>query len=173
MQLTNEIVFRTLEPNDAPALLAMMRELARFENQEHLIGASEESVRRDGFGDAPLFSGYIALDDDEPAGFVTYTMPYTIWGARQFVLVDDLFVRETYRSRGIARRLMSFIEKLVLERGTYARWTVSPGNERAIAFYKSLGARYVPKGHCYWHLDVEEKENSPSPLGGEGIRPSA
>ena len=80
-------------------------------------------------------------------------MAYSTWGARQYVLVDDLFVREAHRGRGIARRLMSFIEELVLERGTYARWTVSPNNERAISFYKSLGARYVPKGHCYWHLE--------------------
>jgi ribosomal protein S18 acetylase RimI-like enzyme len=155
MQPSNDILFRKLEPDDAPALLAMMRELARFENQEHMIGATEESLRRDGFGAAPQFGGYIAVDGGESAGFVTYGKAYTIWGARRFILVDDLFVREAYRGRGIARRLMSFIEKMVLERNTYARWTVSPDNERAIAFYKSLGARYVLKGQCYWHLDAE------------------
>jgi hypothetical protein len=33
---------RPIEPDDASVLLGMMRELARFENQEHLIGATEE-----------------------------------------------------------------------------------------------------------------------------------
>jgi ribosomal protein S18 acetylase RimI-like enzyme len=153
MQAPTDIAFRPLEPDDAPALLAMVRELARFEEKEHLVGATEDSVRRDGFGETPLFHGYIALAGGEPAGFVTYGMSYSTWGAREYVLVDDLFVREAYRGRGIARRLMSFIELMVIERGTYARWTVSPDNERAIAFYKSLGARYVPKGFCFWHLD--------------------
>lgn len=144
---------RPIEPGDAPALLSMMRELARFKNQEHLISATEESIRRDGFGAAAQFGGFIALEDSERAGFVTYGNAYTTWGGRQFILVDDLFVRETYRGRGVARQLMAAVEKLVIARGTYARWTVSPDNERAIAFYKSLGARYVPKGFCFWHLD--------------------
>jgi ribosomal protein S18 acetylase RimI-like enzyme len=148
-----DIRIRPLAASDAPDLLSMMRELARFENQEHLIAATEESIRRDAFGATPLFSGYIALADAKSAGFVTYAMPYNIWGARRVLLVDDLFVREAFRRRGIARRLMAAIETLVLERGTYARWTVSPSNERAIAFYKSLGARYILKGMCYWHLE--------------------
>ena len=62
-------------------------------------------------------------------------------------------MREAYRGRGVARQLMATVEKLVVAHGTYARWTVSPDNDRAIAFYKSLGARYVLKGQCYWHLD--------------------
>lgn len=153
MQSSSSITIRPIEPDDAPALLAMMRELARFENQEHLIGATEQSIRRDGFGAAAQFGGFLALEGREPAGFVTYGNAYTTWGARQFILVDDLFVREAYRGRGVARKLMATVERLVLARGTYARWTVSPGNERAIAFYKSLGARYILKGQCYWHLD--------------------
>jgi ribosomal protein S18 acetylase RimI-like enzyme len=148
-----DITIRPIEPEDAPALLSMMRELARFENQEHLLGATEDAIRRDGFGPAPKFGGFIALSGGEPAGFVTYGIGYTTWGARDFILVDDLFVREPFRGRGVARKLMQQIEKLVVARGTYARWTVSPGNERAIAFYKSLGTRYVLKGQCYWHLD--------------------
>lgn len=66
-------------------------------------------------------------------------------------------MREAYRGRGVARRLMATVGKLVIARGTYARWTVSPGNDRAIAFYRSLGARCVLKGQCYWHLDEPGK----------------
>ena len=157
MHSSSSITIRPIEPDDAPALLAMMRELARFENQEHLIGATEQSIRRDGFGAAAQFGGFLALEGGEPAGFVTYGNAYTTWGARQFILVDDLFVREAYRGHGVARQLMTSVEKLVLARGTYARWTVSPGNERAIAFYKSLGARYILKGQCYWNLDESGK----------------
>ena len=157
MTLPASLTIRPIEPDDAPALLSMMRELARFENQEHLIGATEESIRRDGFGAAAQFGGFMATEAGEPAGFVTYGNAYTTWGGRQFVLVDDLFVRESYRGRGVARKLMTTVEELVLARGTYARWTVSPENERAIAFYESLGARYVLKGQCYWHLDPSGK----------------
>lgn len=157
MNSSSTFTIRPIEPDDSPALLSMMRELARFEEQEHLIGATEESIRRDGFGAAAQFGGFIALDGGEPAGFVTYGNAYTTWGARQFVLVDDLFVREAYRGRGVARRLMATVGKLVIARGTYARWTVSPGNDRAIAFYRSLGARCVLKGQCYWHLDEPGK----------------
>jgi GNAT superfamily N-acetyltransferase len=113
-----DITIRPIEPEDAPALLSMMRELARFENQEHLLGATEDAIRRDKFGPAPKFGGFIALSGGEPAGFVTYGIGYTTWGARDFILVDDLFVREPFRGRGVARKLMQQIEKLVVARGT-------------------------------------------------------
>ena len=115
----------------------MMRELARFEKQEQFLEATEELIRKNMFGERPMFSAFIALAAGEPAGYLTYGEGYTSWGMRRYVKVDDLFVREAFRGRGIARRLMLVIEKMVVERGTYARWTVSPGNERAIAFYKS------------------------------------
>src|SRR5262245_28995029 len=114
-----DIPIRPIESDDAPELLSMMRELARFENQEHLLGATEEALRRDAFGDRPKFSGFIAHTAEEPAGFVTYGAGYTTWGAREFILVDDLFVRDGYRGRGIARRLMREVEKIVIARGTY------------------------------------------------------
>ena len=157
MQSTPDLTIRPLEPDDAPALLAMMRELARLEKQEQFLGATEELIRENMFGERPMFSAIIAMAGSEPAGYLTYGEGYTSWGMRRYVKVDDLFVREPFRGRGIARRLMLAIERMVIERGTYARWTVSPGNERAIAFYKSLGARYVLKGQCYWHLDQSGK----------------
>jgi ribosomal protein S18 acetylase RimI-like enzyme len=153
MQQASDLTIRALEPDDAPALLAMMRELARLEKQEQFLEATEELIRRNMFGERPMFSAFIALAGAEPAGYLTYGEGYTSWGMRKYVKVDDLFVREAFRGRGIARQLMRVIETMVVERGTYARWIVSPENERAIAFYKSLGARYVLKGQCYWHLD--------------------
>lgn len=80
MNSSSTFTIRPIEPDDSPALLSMMRELARFEEQEHLIGATEESIRRDGFGAAAQFGGFIALDGGEPAGFVTYGNAYTTWG---------------------------------------------------------------------------------------------
>lgn len=157
MPSTTDLTIRPLEPDDAPALLAMMRELARLEKQEQFLEATEELIHRNMFGEQPMFSAFIAIVHGEPAGYLTYGEGYTSWGMRRYVKVDDLFVREPFRGRGIARRLMLAIERMVIERGTYARWTVSPGNERAIAFYKSLGARYVLKGQCYWHLDQSGK----------------
>ena len=157
MPSTTDLTIRPLEPDDTPALLAMMRELARLEKQEQFLGATEELIRENMFGERPMFSGIIAMAGGEPAGYLTYGEGYTSWGMRRYVKVDDLFVREPFRGRGIARRLMLAIERMVIERGTYARWTVSPGNERAIDFYKSLGARYVLKGQCYWHLDQSGK----------------
>jgi ribosomal protein S18 acetylase RimI-like enzyme len=157
MQSTTDLAIRPLEPDDAPALLAMMRDLARLEKQEQFLEATEELIRKNMFGERPMFSGIIAVASGAPAGYLTYGEGYTSWGMRRYVKVDDLFVREPFRGHGIARRLMLAIERMVIERGTYARWTVSPDNERAIAFYKSLGARYVLKGQCYWHLDQSGK----------------
>lgn len=64
--------------------------------------------------------------------------------------LDDLFVREEHRSRGIGGELMTSLARVARERGcSRIEWTVALRNERGIAFYErheatiSHGARLV------------------------------
>ncbi len=135
---------------DVPALLAMIRELAAHQNELVHVQSSEASLLRDGFGDAAKFHALIAEVGGAPAGYLTYTLPYTIWGARRYVNVDDVFVRAAFRSRGVGAALLAPVKALVTEMQSYARWSVQPANRRAIEFYRAQGARYVERGFCYW-----------------------
>jgi ribosomal protein S18 acetylase RimI-like enzyme len=144
------VSIRLAEAKDAPILYEMIRELAADQDELDYIFATPESFARDGFGAEPLFAALLAEVAGTPAGYVTYTTPYNIWAGRRLLVVDDLYVRVAFRSRGIGESLMRRVGDIAAVSRSQVRWMVKADNRRAIAFYESLGATIVLRGICYW-----------------------
>ena len=151
--VVESVSIRPAEAKDAPVLYEMIRELAADQDELDYIFATPEVFARDGFGAEPLFSAMLAEVSGAPAGYVTYTTPYNIWAGRRLLVVDDVYVRAAFRSRGIGELLMRCIGEIAAVNRSQVRWMVKPDNRRAIAFYESLGANMVLRGMCYWRPD--------------------
>jgi ribosomal protein S18 acetylase RimI-like enzyme len=82
----------------------------------------------------------VAFDADEPVGFACgYELPRR-HGAESMLLVYEVGVRAGYRRRGIARLLLTELERIGRERGIGEAFVLTePGNEAANALYASLG----------------------------------
>ncbi len=104
-----------------------------------------ESVLRDGFGPDRGFTGVIAWDGDEAAG---YTLYYPTWESvtpARGIYMQDLWVRPAWRSKGVGPVLVAALARVVLERGaTHLWWRVDTDNVRGQAFYKGIGATVDP-----------------------------
>lgn len=87
---------------------------------------------------------WLARVKGQPAGFATMARrPDWAHGQDNFYLTD-LFVRRTFRSKGVADALMQQIAGEVLKRrGAYLLWDVYRPNRRAYGFYEAIGARHV------------------------------
>jgi ribosomal protein S18 acetylase RimI-like enzyme len=105
---------------------------------------SAEAYRRDGFGDRPAFSGFVALLEAEPVGHLLYTWGYDADGAMRFLFVVDLAVDERMRGRGIGTALMQrAAASCRVAGGGQLVWSVYGKNDSAIAFYRRLGAATI------------------------------
>lgn len=128
---------------DAGLLRTMIRELADFERQLEFVTISEEDLARDGFGDDPRFRALIAEWDGQPAGYAVFFGYYSTWEGRGLYL-EDLFVREAFRGRGIGKAFLAAVAKIAVEDGCRGmHWEVLGWNENAIAMYKALGAELL------------------------------
>jgi GNAT superfamily N-acetyltransferase len=59
------------------------------------------------------------------------------------IFLEDLFVREAFRGRGIGRALLCQVARIARQEGSYGmRWEVLDWNETAIKFYRSLGGKF-------------------------------
>jgi GNAT superfamily N-acetyltransferase len=102
----------------------------------------EETLIRDGFGSQPKFRSLIAEWDGEAIGYALFFGVYSsLKGSGIFL--EDLFVREAFRGRGVGRALLSAVAHIAREEGSYGiRWEVLDWNESAIKFYRSLGCEF-------------------------------
>ncbi|AKQ47134.1 GNAT family acetyltransferase [Rufibacter radiotolerans] len=126
---------------DLPGVHALIVELAVFEKAPNEVTNTVEDMRRDGFGDQPIFEFYVADSVEKGiVGIALYYTAYSTWKGKMLFL-EDIVVTETLRRQGIGRQLFNAVAEAAKE-GHYKRmkWQVLDWNEPAINFYRSIGA---------------------------------
>jgi ribosomal protein S18 acetylase RimI-like enzyme len=81
-------------------------------------------------------------EDSPPSGVVQLRFRRGIWRAGGDCLVEDVYVTEEARGRGVARALLELATERALERGCRRmELDVSEANEAGLALYRSFGFR--------------------------------
>jgi GNAT superfamily N-acetyltransferase len=131
---------------DVPLILALIRELAVYEKLAHEVVATEERLRENLFGARPQAEVLIAEWNGESAGFALFFHNFSTFLGRHGLYLEDLFVREQHRGKGIGKALLVRLAGIAVERGCGRfEWAVLDWNTPAQDFYKSLGASPVPE----------------------------
>lgn len=137
------LLIRPATVDDVPLLKKFFRELAEYEREPNAVVITEQTLSKDGFGAHPKFRALIAEWDAQPIGYALFYDFYSSWrGAGIFL--EDLFVREQFRGRGIGKALLSQVARIARQERLHAiRWEVLDWNKPSIEFYKSLGAKFL------------------------------
>lgn len=127
--------------SDSATILRFIRELAEFEKLAHQVTADEATLRRTLFEESNGAEALIAEVEGRPAGFALFFKSYSTFLAKPGIYLEDLYVSPDFRSNGIGAAILKYLANICLERN-YGRleWSVLNWNERAIKFYKSVGA---------------------------------
>jgi GNAT superfamily N-acetyltransferase len=132
---------RNATPGDIPLMLELIRGLAEYEREPNAVVATEEDLRRDGFGQQPKYRCVIAEWDGRPAGFAFFFYNYSTWRGQPGLYLEDLFVWPEMRGKGIGKALLQHLAQIAVQENCYGiRWMVLEWNEPALKFYDSLGA---------------------------------
>lgn len=115
--VTSRITVRFATADDVPLLLRLIRALAVFEKSPDAVVATEDDLRRHGFGPEPKFEAILAFLDGEPAGCALFHTRFSTWLGRPGLYLEDLYVTETARGRGVGKRLMTRLAAIAVERG--------------------------------------------------------
>lgn len=132
------IRYRPMEAVDVPVLRAMLQALSDQEGGRPV--ASEAALLEGDFGPRPLFRGLMA-EKDGSLGVVVYYPSYSTLRGEPGVYVQDLFVAEAARGKGIGRGLLAAVMTAQDWGAKYLTLSVSPGNVAAKAFYDRMGFR--------------------------------
>ena len=133
---------RPATASDVPVLNTMIHEFAEFERLP--IAATEDSLLRDGFGSTPKFRVLLAEWDGLAAGYALFFDYYSTFEGRAGLFLEDIYVRNQYRGKGIGQELLARVAAAAIEQNCFGvRWQVLDWNTPAIEFYKKLDARFL------------------------------
>ena len=145
--------FRVAEPADADALVEMMRDF----NAHERIAFDETEVRavltqlfaNDSYGLACLI-----LLGEEVAGYVVITFGFSIEFRGRDALIDELFVKDAFRGRGLAAAALRHAEGVCRARAIRAlHLEVDRQNTRAQSVYARAG--FLDRGNYLLNKWIE------------------
>lgn len=143
------LTLRRATPADVPTILDHIVALAEYERAPEQVEATEVSLARTLFGPSPQAEVVLAEYRGEAAGFALFFHNYSTWRARHGLYLEDLYVREALRGKGIGEALLAYLGTIAVERDcARLEWSVLDWNTPAQGFYRALGA--VPMDG--WHV---------------------
>ena len=136
------LLIRPAEVSDVPLLNILIHEFAEFERLP--ITVTEEDLLRDGFGEQPRFRVLMAEWNGQPAGYAIFFDYYSTFDGRAGLFLEDVYVRDVYRGKGIGKSLLAHIAVIARKEHCFGvRWQVLDWNTPAIDFYRKLGATFL------------------------------
>lgn len=135
-------VIRSATRDDVPIILALIRDLARYERAPDEVTATVEGLLDVLFGEKPAAEVRLAFEGSIAAGFAVFFHNFSTWLGRPGLYLEDLFVRPEHRGKGYGQALLVDLAKIAQQRDCgRMEWAVLDWNDPAIRFYRKLGAK--------------------------------
>lgn len=137
-----EITIRKAVRSDCPRLLLLIKELALYEKAPDEVTVSLSHFEESGFGDNPVWWGFVAEVDGLVRGFALYYIRYSTWKGQRLYL-EDFYVEPAMRGNGIGALLFERLIREGEERKLNGMvWQVLEWNEPALHFYRKYNADF-------------------------------
>ncbi|GAA6038506.1 hypothetical protein JCM8097_004601 [Rhodosporidiobolus ruineniae] len=135
-------------------VLRLIKALALYERDPDAVEATGERLRDAFFGDAQgrkYAEAVLAYEGGAPGeegaqavGMAVWFYTFSTWTGRGGLYLEDLFVEESHRGKGIAKQLFNFLGKEVEARDLPRMdWVVIEWNEPAKEVYRRMGAKHM------------------------------
>lgn len=157
---------RRADPAHAEVIGRLIRSLAAYEGHAAEVRFSDSQLRRALSGGVPRLHALLAECRGEIIGMLTYTVDFAIWVGGDVVRVDDVFVSESARRKGVGTALFDGLARICAAAGMTARWEIESANASAQAFYRSLGVDIGPKIIARWSEHAIRERAASQPLVG-------
>lgn len=144
-----ELKIKQAQVSDVPNLLALIQELADYENLSTEAVATEDLLTYWLFEQKKAEALILKLDVTV-IGFALYFHNFSTFLGKAGLYLEDLYIKPDYRHMGYGKQVFKYLTKLALERGCgRMEWSVLDWNAPSIQFYQSLGAKSMKEWTTY------------------------
>ena len=140
-EIKTDFEIRQAEEDDVPEILVLIKALAEYEHLADEVVATEELLKITLFGINSPAEVQIAYNKNQTLGFALYFCTFSTFLGRPGIYLEDLYVRESVRGKGVGEALLRRTAQRAREiGGGRLEWSVLNWNEPAIKFYQKMGA---------------------------------
>ena len=149
-----EYLVRACKEDDIPAVVTLCAKHAEYEGAAYSPEGKAAGLRALLFGDHPVLFCLVVEWGNDVVGYATYTFDYSTWSAARFLYMDCLFLEPAFRGLGIGEAVMKQLVDISRTNDCVnIQWQTPDFNERAIAFYKRIGA--TGKNKVRFYIDTQ------------------
>ena len=149
-------MIRKMRSEDKKTYMEMAREFYHSDAVLHPVPdtyferTADEALRSDVYAEIFLFEC-----ENEAAGYGLIAKTYSQEAGGMVWWIEEVYVREAFRSKGIGREFFAYLDKVKGSTVTRMRLEVEEDNTRAVALYKKLG--YKPLEYAQMIKDAPLK----------------
>lgn len=150
--MSPDYILRRPSKRDSSGIVELLVALANFEHLDPPDEASRKRIIRDIFSTRKLLNIFVAADwrSKKLVGYALYFYTYSSFLARPTLYLEDIFVLEEHRGRGIGGGLFTrCVEEAKKNDCGRMEWAVLTWNKNAIDFYEKLGAKRLDQWYTY------------------------
>jgi len=134
-------VVRAATAADAPAIWSLLRDFAAFLKLESAVTGTAAMLAANLASDPPIVEALVAEIDGAVQGYALYFPIYSSFRARQALFLEDLFVAEAARGRGLAKAMVARLATITIERNLERmEWQTGRSNVASNALYRGIDA---------------------------------
>jgi GNAT superfamily N-acetyltransferase len=141
---------RNAKKKNTKKIIKLIKELAVFEKLALPDKQAAKRLVKDAFSKNPPFRLLEIEHDNEIAGYVIYYFTYSSFLAKRSLYLEDIFISEKYRNKGIGKLVFEKLIKIAKKNECgRIEWIVLDWNQNAINFYDKLGAQHLHDWKTY------------------------
>lgn len=147
-----KMTIRRAQAEDLLLIQELIKGLASYEKRPQDVTGTKEQLHYWLF-EKKIAAVWLAEYEKETAGYALYYPVFGSFAAAGSVYLEDFFLKEEFRGRGLGRCFFSKIAEAVLAEGyTGMEWSCLDWNRTAIDFYRRQEA-WQETGRVYFGLD--------------------
>lgn len=156
--MDDELLLRMAEEKDVPVILKFILDLAGFEGVSDRIRSTEEGLK-DVLFHRHITDALIAELNGVPVGFAIWAYSFSTFTGKPTLYIDDLYVEEKHRGKGIGGRIFSRIAEIAYENDCGRMdWYCMETNVSGKEYYRKMGAEEIDWFRVFRldHTQIEE-----------------
>jgi GNAT superfamily N-acetyltransferase len=142
--MKNDLIIEPIKSSNFNEFLYLIDELAKYEKLKPPDDKAKIRLKKDGLSKNPKYEAYLAKKDDKYLGYAIFFMSYSSFIAKPILYLEDIFVLQKHRKKGIGQLLFKLVVSIAKKRDCCRiEWHVLNWNQLGIKFYEKNNAKQL------------------------------